>query len=75
MAFPYFDAPLRTDENFRNRTQPEHHSEEESSPLEELPIDMIKCFPTSDPLHLLELGIMKKLLFIWIYGSSYFTGK
>lgn len=49
---------LRTDENFRNRYQPEHHHIK--SILEELPIDMVKQFPTSDALHLFDLGIMKR---------------
>lgn len=49
------DAELRTDARFRNRFQPEHHSE--YSALEKLPIDMIRSFPTSDSLHLLDLGV------------------
>lgn len=59
MSFPHFSVELRTDDNFRKRKQSKHH-QEESSPLELLPIDMIKCFPISDLLHLLDLGIMKK---------------
>lgn len=49
---------LRTDEKFRDRFQPEHHLN--YSILEKLKIDMIKGFPTSDPLHLLDLGLMKR---------------
>lgn len=52
------DAELRTDERFRNRYQPEHHAE--YSVLERLPINMILAFPTSDSLHLLDLGVMKR---------------
>lgn len=48
---------LRTDELFRSRFQPGHHKGD--SILERLPIDMIKAFPTSDSLHLLDLGVMK----------------
>lgn len=51
-------AELRTDERFRNRYQPEHHLEYSS--LEKLPIDMIRGFSTSDDLHHLHLGIMKR---------------
>lgn len=50
---------LRTDENFRNRYQPEDHHER--SILEDLPIDMTKMFPVSDSLHLFHLGITKRL--------------
>lgn len=50
---------LRTDERFRNRFQPEHHLQ--NSILEDLPIDMVKGFPIADSLHLLDLGLMKRL--------------
>lgn len=65
MCFPHIvktdedrEKWLRTDESFRNRLQPNHHSE--YSILEQLPIDMIRSFPTSDALHLLDLGITKR---------------
>lgn len=48
----------RTDIQFRDRMHPEHHRE--YSILENLPIDMIKCFPSTDSLHLLHLGMMKR---------------
>lgn len=49
---------LRTDEQFRSRFQTEHHRE--YSMLEEIRIDMIKDFVTSDSLHLLDLGVTKR---------------
>lgn len=58
MYFPQKNWPLRTDADFRARSDSKHHKE--TTPLEELKIDMVQCFPTSDPLHLFELGIMKK---------------
>lgn len=63
MSFPRVGEQLRTDQNFRfpeedNEAEARHHKE--YSILQELPIDMITSFSTSDPLHLLELGIMKK---------------
>lgn len=33
-------------------------------------LDMIKQFPVSDPLHLLEEGAMKKCLKLWLDGSK-----
>lgn len=51
---------LRTNENFRNRSQPAHHLAK--SELEALPIDMVKDFTTSDSLHLLDLGVMKRYI-------------
>lgn len=52
------EKELRTDERFRNRYQPQHHVTD--SLLEQLKIDMIEGFPTSDSLHLLDLGLMKR---------------
>lgn len=52
------ERELRTDEGFRNRFQPEHHIG--YSLIENLPIDMIRGFATSDSLHLLDLGVMKR---------------
>lgn len=50
---------LRTDEQFRNKFQPNHHRE--FSILEELiGINMIDSFVVADSLHLLDLGIMKR---------------
>lgn len=51
---------LRTNETFRNRAQPEHHSG--WSILETLPIDMISQFPVADALHLFDLGITKRYM-------------
>lgn len=52
------EKELRTDKRFRDRFQPQHHLQ--SSALEDLPIDMIKQFPVSDSLHLIDLGVMKR---------------
>jgi len=60
ISFPCIDMPRRTDETFRNKTDSDHHKIDIS--LEKLPIDMIKSIPVSDSLHLLDLGIIKRLL-------------
>lgn len=67
MSFTEIDAELRTDNNFRNpnannEAEVLHHKE--FSILEELPINMIDSFVVSDPLHLIELGIMKKYVLV-----------
>lgn len=67
MSFSKIGEDLRTNHNFRNpvracKAQTEHHKE--YSILQELDIDMITGFVTSDPLHLLELGVMKKYGFV-----------
>lgn len=74
MSFPSIDETRRTDQSFRERKQLKHHKAERS-PVEELPIDMIHAFPTSDPLHLLELGVMRKCLYRWVFGETRYKGK
>lgn len=36
---------------------------------------MINFFPSSDSLHLLDLGVMRKLMFRWVYGEKEFGRK
>lgn len=73
-CFPEFNAPGRTDFSFRNRLDPDHHKEK--SVLEDLMdvegkplLDMIKQFPTSDTLHLLHEGAIKKCVMMWKNGT------
>lgn len=73
MCFPSTGCPERTDVDFRARSIPKHHKEK--SILENLPINMIDDFVTSDDLHLLHLGIMKKCLLMWREGANNFKQK
>ena len=63
------DLPLRTDESFRNQQQVQHHKG--VSAFCDLPMDMVTGFPL-DYMHLLCLGVMKKLLFTWVKGPREF---
>lgn len=65
-VFPRIDFPPKTDEGFRARRYGQHHKRD--SPLLQLNIDMIKQFPIADSLHLLHLGVMKRLLTGWRDG-------
>ena len=62
MTFCYLKGPLRTNDQFRERTDEDHHKG--YSPLEELPIDLINDFPT-DYMHSVCLGVVRKMLFLW----------
>lgn len=73
MTFPHSDCPLRTDQSFRAREEPQHHRE--TSIIERLPIDMIRDFVVADSLHLLELGVMKRLIITWRDGLKNYQTK
>ncbi|XP_055845561.1 uncharacterized protein LOC129911712 [Episyrphus balteatus] len=68
MCFPNLSKSVRTNVSFRNKIHEDHHIQS-PSPLESLPIDMINNFPL-DYMHLICLGIMKKLLLLWIKNGS-----
>lgn len=59
--------PPRNDEDFRRKIYGGHHKAD--SPLLKLPIDMIQHFPVADSLHLIDLGIIKRLLQGWRDGN------
>lgn len=69
MNFLSTNDAKRTDLSFRNRLDPLHHKS--SSVLEQLSIDMVADFVTSDPLHLLELGVMKRKM--WLERHHFIT--
>lgn len=69
VTFPRTNCPERTDALFRQRMYGSHHHESGNSPLIRIPdLDMVEQFPVADELHLLHLGVMKKLLYGWRDG-------
>lgn len=67
VCFEGTNKELRTDKTFRTKSDEDHHIG--VSPLEKLPIDMVKCFAI-DSMHLIYLGIMRKMINIWISGNN-----
>ena len=60
------DFDLRTDLPFCRQSNSDHHRTD--SPLCKLPVDMIIQFPI-DYMHQLCLGVMRKLLLMWMKGN------
>ncbi|CAG7719096.1 unnamed protein product [Allacma fusca] len=67
LSVEFVDAKLRTDELFRSRDDPLHHIGQ--SIIEELPINMIARIPL-DYMHLICLGVMRKLMCLWTKGPA-----
>ncbi|XP_071582262.1 uncharacterized protein [Temnothorax nylanderi] len=64
ITFVDLNQPLRTDESFKNREQPQHH--EGISPLERLGTGLVSQFRL-DAMHLLYIGVFKRLLYFWLF--------
>jgi len=65
VAFLSTTSPLRTDAEFANMSDSDHHLG--PSVLSSLPIGFVSQFPL-DYLHLVGLGVMRRLLLCWIRG-------
>lgn len=68
LVFPLTKSALRTDYDFRSRIDPTHHIE--TSIIENIPnLDMIKSFAI-DNMHIVHLGVVKKLVNFWIKSAT-----
>lgn len=65
ITFPELDAQLRTDTNFASMSDSDHHKG--PSPLLQLDVGLVSQF-VLDPMHLLYLGVMRKLIHLWLKG-------
>jgi len=68
VVFLNFNAPNIDDSDFFNKTFPNHQIDE--SPLLDLNVGLVSCFPI-DYLHLVCLGTMRRLLYLWRDGAKY----
>lgn len=66
MSFPDLNSRLRNDKDFRENVYDDYH--DTKTPLLDLDIDVIEQFPL-DYMHLVCLGVMKKLLIFWVRGN------
>lgn len=68
VVFTQIKQELREDCIFRANGYPKHQNA--YTPLVELPnVDIVRDFVVADPLHLLELGVMKRLITGWRSGN------
>lgn len=67
VVFPNFYAEKRTNEAFRSGVYQNYHHG--PTPLVDLNMDMILDFPIGDELHLIDLGVTKRLLRGWMHGK------
>ncbi|XP_048515587.1 uncharacterized protein LOC125502070 [Athalia rosae] len=65
MLFLDENHPLRTDSGFKNRVNEEHHTG--ISPFEHISLLMVSTFPL-DYMHLVCLGVVKKMISLWLKG-------
>lgn len=66
-VFNGINHPLRTDQEYIACLDEDHHKEGRS-PLSVLPIGMVSQVPF-EYMHLICLGVMKKLLVAWVFGK------
>ena len=66
VTFPQTDAPLRTDVQFKEMTEDEHHLR--VSPLARLSVGLVSQF-VLDSMHLVFLGVTRRLLLTWMRGD------
>lgn len=66
MTFPETTAALRTDDDFKRMTDDAHHRG--PCPLSVLPVGLVTTF-VFDYMHLVCLGVVRKLLKFWLSGT------
>lgn len=68
MTYPEVDSSLRSDESFKDKLDENYHKPNRESPLEQLSLGLVSNVPL-DYMHLVCLGVMKRLLIFWVKGS------
>ncbi|KAL1279273.1 hypothetical protein QQF64_025946 [Cirrhinus molitorella] len=70
MTYPYTDYALRTDDSFENMVDESHHHDG-PHPFHGSSVGMVSQFPL-DYMHLVCLGVVRRLLSIWLRGPLNF---
>lgn len=72
ICFPQMDAPLRTDEDFIEKVDDNYHNPNVTSSLLKIPHFKPVTNVPLDYMHLICLGIMRKLIYLWLDGDLHF---
>eukprot|EP00102_Acyrthosiphon_pisum_P020919 XP_016658129.1 PREDICTED: uncharacterized protein LOC107883141 [Acyrthosiphon pisum] len=67
MTYPGLNAPLKTDESFRNKRDKYYHKGD--SPIVRLPINVTNTV-VLDYMHSVCLGVVKQLIEFWVKGDK-----
>ena len=67
VTFPEIGACLRSDVDFDEMKDENHHLQNTLSPLCNISLGIVSQFP-HDPMHLVYLGVVKRLIWSWIKG-------
>lgn len=71
-CFPQVDAPLRTDDDFIRKTDDNYHKRDITCSLLTVPHFKPVTNVPLDYMHLICLGIMRKLMYLWIGGDLHY---
>ncbi|XP_039309950.1 uncharacterized protein LOC113004041 [Solenopsis invicta] len=69
ICFPQINAPPRTDNNFIRKTDDNYHKPDITCSLLEIPHFKPVTNVPLDPMHLVFLGIMRKIIYLWLSGK------
>ncbi|KAM0735062.1 hypothetical protein ACS0PU_011175 [Formica fusca] len=72
ICFPQTDAPLRTDEDFMQKVDDNYHNPDVTCSLLQIPHFKPVTNVPLDYMHLVCLGIMRKLMYLWLDGDLHY---
>lgn len=72
LCFPEIDAPLRSDDDFIQKVDDSYHKTNITCSLLEIPHFKPVSNVPLDYMHLVCLGIMRKLIYLWLDGDFYY---
>jgi len=72
ICFPQIDAPIRSDNDFIQKIDDSYHKPDITCSLLKIPHFKAVTNVPMDYMHLVCLGIMRKLMYLWLNGEFYY---